>query len=1039
MKYISHLEAIVRYFILALGICFALLFPGCSRSSNLITPGSYDLLNESNLENTGCVLGAYLVHVDADTQTVSMEQVRSLSAIGDSYLLAISEGGPAGKWFRINGLQLVEQDSARMKDTLQLDVSFKHPFDINTRPDLCGWDLKAILFYDGNATSFNYFNIKMNPPVLKNSHGATGEWDDQADLIYPTDADIHEFIILSEDPVANTEFNFQNPSGWNVFYPGMTAMGNLDIEIDTGSSLDFMLFMTMGYETSATFRDTVNNPGNPGSRTNPVYNPPNGNSRSPWKVEIEELRTGQGMTNQQDSETTYQVRAWDWHHAISGSDSRIEKISVFIPQVTSEPVESGNFSGTGRGDDPVKAEITVTNDLEAEAGDYLGLVRVSDSLTGMSNDINGMKTDWKSPFTPRDFDTYKPFAHTIERVLPDSGNLFDVALSQMGKVRDDLYWGRTSESIWKNGDEDYFYPVTYETRSPDFNSYHRNPLQFEDYVDDFTSDLETCINHGDYSGVIVETSKRLGYSTGTCNYLFTPGAEPLLDAIKDLYQYLGEPMDTSTEDLIRFESDDIPLELQLIAAECLSAIIIAHGKYEEAWEPFDYQVRYDLWWNFISWDDFGDLLIDMNFGKVHSSAAVIASLFENLKSDIAAFDSDGDYSFEWLTPIGEIVIKGNLDDGYTLIDGLLVIDTSGNDCYRGYSASNTSMNNTISILLDFCGNDEYGNGGQDMCIAGGNIGIAALWDISGNDLYEGNFFTQGAGYFGSGMLIDSEGDDNYEGDTVAQGAGDWGGLGFLIDESGTDRYYSFNASQAFSHSRGAGILIDINGDDDYIADDVTLRYPSPETQEHNSSLCQGVSLGYCSIDPVINIPGGISALLDFDGSDDYSCGVFGQGASFVYSTAILKDYGDGDDSFSGVWYVQGSALGCSAGYFFNENGNDSYTSLEMLSQGAGYDFSHAWFIDLAGDDIYNAPNMSLGAGLETGIGFFIDYDGEDQYFCNQSDSIGCGVYSDVRQRDSYGVFVDDGGDVDTYTKSGCTNDSYWSSGQVGGSADGEST
>ena len=123
-------------------------------------------------------------------------------------------------------------------------------------------------------------------------------------------------------------------------------------------------------------------------------------------------------------------------------------------------------------------------------------------------------------------------------------------------------------------------------------------------------------------------------------------------------------------------------------------------------------------------------------------------------------------------------------------------------------------------------------------------------------------------------------------------------------------------------------------------------------------------------------------------------------------------------------------------YLSNEGGDDQYTCTHNVSIGGAHDFSHSWFFEFAGDDTYTAPGISIGGGNEVGIGFFLDYDGIDQYHCTYASSVGGANYSTGRNRNSYGIFVDDGDDMDIYDKAVCGNNMSWHDGSIGGGADG---
>ena len=77
------------------------------------------------------------------------------------------------------------------------------------------------------------------------------------------------------------------------------------------------------------------------------------------------------------------------------------------------------------------------------------------------------------------------------------------------------------------------------------------------------------------------------------------------------------------------------------------------------------------------------------------------------------------------------------------------------------------------------------------------------------------------------------------------------------------------------------LLIDLGGNDRYVANDTDIRYPSAQNREHNNSLCQGVAAGSgADYSDGLSTNGGVAVLLDGAGDDEYSCGLFGQGAGY---------------------------------------------------------------------------------------------------------------------------------------------------------------
>lgn len=357
--------------------------------------------------------------------------------------------------------------------------------------------------------------------------------------------------------------------------------------------------------------------------------------------------------------------------------------------------------------------------------------------------------------------------------------------------------------------------------------------------------------------------------------------------------------------------------------------------------------------------------------------------------------------------LGRIVIGTRAEDRYDNPPYALIIDFGGNDDYAGAGVADNRT--PVSLVIDFGGNDRYhGEIGPGTGIGG----LGFIIDFGGDDVYTAEKTGCGTGILGQGMLVDLTGDDSYEVEKHGQGAGMLG-AGVLADINGNDRYYGFQSCQGFGFVKGGGLLIDCRGDDNYIARDDTVKYPSAQSAAHNASLCQGVGFGLrADYSDGHSLGGGVGVLIDGQGNDRYSCGVFGQGCGYWYGTGILVDF-EGDDSYDGVWYTQGAGAHFAVGVLIDSLGNDAYRCSMNMGIGAGHDFTLGFFADYEGDDRYQAPNLSLGGGNANGMGVFVDVSGDDEYRTGGGIVLG-GASTASRgglrdQIKTIGMFVDGGG------------------------------
>jgi HEAT repeat protein len=264
--------------------------------------------------------------------------------------------------------------------------------------------------------------------------------------------------------------------------------------------------------------------------------------------------------------------------------------------------------------------------------------------------------------------------------------------------------------------------------------------------------------------------------------------------------------------------------------------------------------------------------------------------------------------------IGILMDQGEEDDRY-----LAKIWAQGMGSVFGYG-----------ILNDGGGDDTYRTGGEYLHApllpndyqsfshgfgmgwrprAGGGIGV--LYDVSGNDFYDGEVFCQGSAYWYSlGMLIDGAGNDSYNAAQYGQGAGIHLAIGALWDKGGDDQYHSRNGViGGTAHDLSVGMLVDENGDDYYT-----------------------VSGGYG-----VALTNSFALFIDKLGDDMYS---------------TWEDY-----SFGTVRWARGFA-GC--GIFMDLEGKDRYSRNSLADNGKLWTFND-WGIgiDLDRDIIVSAKQEPL--------------------------------------------------------------------------------
>lgn len=360
------------------------------------------------------------------------------------------------------------------------------------------------------------------------------------------------------------------------------------------------------------------------------------------------------------------------------------------------------------------------------------------------------------------------------------------------------------------------------------------------------------------------------------------------------------------------------------------------------------------------------------------------------------------YHFAWDTPLGKIALKGDGNDTYGPGDYLLIIDTGGDDTYAAGGGTPDAAH-PVSLLLDMGGNDTYR--ADRYAFGAGILGYGFLYDGGGDDSYEIVAYGEGTGVCGVGVLEDLGGQDSFRSVEPSQGAGIWG-LGLLTVGKGNTTYRCYALSQGYGGTRGVGILADAHGDDLYECNDTDLRRPSPQTAAHNTSMAQGAGYGrrgHFAGGDGLSLAGGLGLLVDGEGNDRYSGGVFCQGVAYWYALGFLVDM-QGSDTYRGAWYSQGACAHYAVAAMVDAAGDDAYTVLDTQGLGHGRDSSVGVFLDARGNDTYIAP-CSLGSGNINSVGVFVELAGNDEY---QTGVLGQGTQPSPGQL-TLGLFFDGGG------------------------------
>jgi hypothetical protein len=248
----------------------------------------------------------------------------------------------------------------------------------------------------------------------------------------------------------------------------------------------------------------------------------------------------------------------------------------------------------------------------------------------------------------------------------------------------------------------------------------------------------------------------------------------------------------------------------------------------------------------------------------------------------------------------------------------------------------------------------------------------------------------------------------------------------LCDWQGTDLYQSTTYSQGFGFTGGCGLLIDYTGNDKILSCGGIADFR--EKTGAYQTCSQGFGQGFRGF-----AAGGIGILYNGQGDDSYEGSYFCQGSSYWLSVGMLID-NKGNDTYQARRYSQGAGVHSSTGALLDSEGNDSYTSW-AVSQGCGHDRSVGMLWDLEGNDRYSAEWLSQGSGNDAGRGILIDEQGDDTYAAGTQGTQGCGIFDVRRDAMSIGILIDGSGS-DTFQGNGKGNN-VWTCGEIGGGIDAE--
>lgn len=371
---------------------------------------------------------------------------------------------------------------------------------------------------------------------------------------------------------------------------------------------------------------------------------------------------------------------------------------------------------------------------------------------------------------------------------------------------------------------------------------------------------------------------------------------------------------------------------------------------------------------------------ETDYGRI-----VVGGPGRNVYRDVEAaviIDAGGDDDYLWRQParrIGDYPLE-------------IIVDFSGSDLYRTDGVGGPAAGiGAISVLVDRKGSDRYCQGlsrrfnpretTRDALLQpdpeGEDTMLVPFVRLFGNPKEPAKKgvpldagFGFGAGFLGIGCLIDEAGDDLYLGQKYVFGTGFWRGVGMLEDRAGHDVYVAGVAAIGAGINGAFGVLCDEKGNDHYQC--LGLHECAYSIGKEWDNGYDGAGIGYGSSWRAevrqnsdrwyATLGGGIGIVQDAGGDDSYIGSSFGVASGYAGGMGIVRDAVGADTYFvkrgpgganRSTWsgnHALGNGCHRGVGYLIDHNGSDRY-SASGLGGGNAWDLGTGYLLDLGGDDV----------------------------------------------------------------------------------------
>lgn len=345
------------------------------------------VLSATGNTNTIGLLGAYELNINTETMTADLVTKRMGTAIGDSFVIS---GMPFFTMVPCNDCLKMTTIQLTPGGDLALTFELKHPFEpgnislppkANNRLDLDIFDVAAVISpINETATQYTLLG-KTYDGICVNADGYTKEL---SKLFTPEDTAAMPFFLVKDDATDATP----PVSTYNEFAMGGSDEFDVVFNLVAGApTLKFNMFLTFGYGAAAKGSDKP-------TFLNPKYYNPEFNRKNAWKVTVTPP-TESWKDNEPLVEKNVEVKVWDWQQGAIVSTttpysdetvttkvyeaSNVTKVEAEVFGDTGEALVA--TSGLGTPSSPLIYNVPIANSLSRPAGNYTGIVKVTDSRT----------------------------------------------------------------------------------------------------------------------------------------------------------------------------------------------------------------------------------------------------------------------------------------------------------------------------------------------------------------------------------------------------------------------------------------------------------------------------------------------------------------------------------------------------------------------------------------------------------------------------------------------------------------------------------